>query len=162
LLDVMELLRRVPRVMLMVLKINDLTRGLDAHLHTTHGTVRPFIITARYCALAARRNDKEKLAQCRREHGVSLHWLRDNIVSWWNYVYFNHGLMLLERLSDIKARIAKYTLYARAMFSDGFDTRAAHLAATGVSAQEHEEQRDREASEKAKRALRSDASSSTA
>ena len=37
LLDVMELLRRVPRVMLMVLKINDLTRGLDAHLHTTHG-----------------------------------------------------------------------------------------------------------------------------
>ena len=162
LLDVMELLRRVPRVMLMVLKINDLTRGLDAHLHTTHGTARPFIITARYCALAARRNDKEKLAQCRREHGVSLHWLRDNIVSWWNYVYFNHGLMLLERLSDIKARIAKYALYARAMFSDGFDTRAAHLAATGVSAQEHEEQRDREASEKAKRALRSDASSSTA
>ena len=33
---------------------------------------------------------------------MSLHWLRDNIVSWWNYVYFNHGLMLLERLSDIR------------------------------------------------------------
>ena len=99
---------------------------------------------------------------CIRDSGMSLRWLRNNIVSWWNYVYFNHGLMLLERLSDIKARIAKYTLYARAMFSDGFDTRAAHLAATGVSAQEHEEQRDRAASERARRALRSDSPSSNA
>lgn len=156
LVDVMELLRRVPRAMLMVLKINDLTRSLDANLHTTHGSARPFIIAARYCAMAVRKNDNEKLVARRRRNGLSLELIRDNITAWWNYVYFNRGLMLLECFSDIKARFGKYMLYLRAMFSRGFDAHAAHLAASGISAQEDVERREREASEQAKQTLRTE------
>lgn len=160
LVDVMALLRRVPRAMLMVLKINDLTRALDANLHTTHGSARPFIITARYCAMAARRDDKERLTARRRSEGISFGFVKSFLSSCWNYVYFYHGLMFLERFSDIKAYFGTWALYIRAMLSDGrFDTRAAHLAASGVFAQEEEQEKEREAGERAKLALKSDASS---
>ena len=39
LLSVFDVLRRVPRRVLMVLKLNDLTRGLDRALATTHANV---------------------------------------------------------------------------------------------------------------------------
>lgn len=42
LLSVFDVLRRVPRRVLMVLKLNDLTRSLDRALATTHSNVRPF------------------------------------------------------------------------------------------------------------------------
>ncbi|KAH9810115.1 ABC1 family protein [Teratosphaeria destructans] len=44
------LLSRVPRVILLILKTNDLTRSLDENLHTRQGPVRSFMILARYCA----------------------------------------------------------------------------------------------------------------
>ena len=40
LLSVFDVLRRVPRRVLMVLKLNDLTRSLDRALATTHSNVR--------------------------------------------------------------------------------------------------------------------------
>lgn len=40
LLDVFDVLRRIPRRVLMVLKLNDLTRSLDHALATTHSNVR--------------------------------------------------------------------------------------------------------------------------
>ena len=48
--DLVQLLGRVPRVILLILKTNDLTRSLDENLRTTHGPVRTFLILARYCA----------------------------------------------------------------------------------------------------------------
>ncbi|MBE3111933.1 MAG: hypothetical protein IMZ46_15750, partial [Acidobacteria bacterium] len=47
--DLVRLLGQVPRVMLLILKTNDLTRSLDENLHTRHGPVRTFLILARYC-----------------------------------------------------------------------------------------------------------------
>lgn len=41
LLSVFDVLRRVPRRVLMVLKLNDLTRSLDRALMTTHSNVSP-------------------------------------------------------------------------------------------------------------------------
>lgn len=39
-LDILTVLRRIPRRVLMVLKLNDLTRSLDHALATTHSGVR--------------------------------------------------------------------------------------------------------------------------
>ncbi len=83
--SILDLLRRVPRAMLMVLKLNDLTRGLDASLHTTHGPVRPFIISARYCALAAWADDRERLADERRRKGWSFSWVKEYLSCWYTY-----------------------------------------------------------------------------
>lgn len=44
------LLGRVPRIILLILKTNDLTRSLDENLHTTQGPVRSFLILAKYAA----------------------------------------------------------------------------------------------------------------
>lgn len=47
--DLVQLLGQVPRVILLILKTNDLTRSLDESLHTRHGPIRNFLILARYC-----------------------------------------------------------------------------------------------------------------
>lgn len=44
------LLGKVPRIILLILKTNDLTRSLDANLKTTQGPARSFLILARYAA----------------------------------------------------------------------------------------------------------------
>ncbi|KAK5110150.1 hypothetical protein LTR62_006284 [Meristemomyces frigidus] len=48
--QVVGLLSKVPRVILLILKTNDLTRSLDENLHTREGPVRTFMILARYAA----------------------------------------------------------------------------------------------------------------
>jgi len=45
-----QLLGQVPRIILLILKTNDLTRSLDENLHTRQGPVRTFLILARYCS----------------------------------------------------------------------------------------------------------------
>ncbi|KAK0636163.1 ABC1 family-domain-containing protein [Bombardia bombarda] len=47
--DLVQMLGQVPRVILLILKTNDLTRSLDESLHTRQGPVRQFLILARYC-----------------------------------------------------------------------------------------------------------------
>ncbi|KAH7888736.1 ABC1 family-domain-containing protein [Phlebopus sp. FC_14] len=83
LLSVFDVLRRVPRRVLMVLKLNDLTRSLDHALATTHSSVRIFLITAKYCMTAVWRDELRQI------HEVGLRtygWLgsmRHLIASWW-------------------------------------------------------------------------------
>ncbi|EMD60040.1 hypothetical protein GGP41_009450 [Bipolaris sorokiniana] len=48
--NLIELLGQVPRVILLILKTNDLTRSLDEGLHTRQGPVRTFLILARYAS----------------------------------------------------------------------------------------------------------------
>ncbi len=48
--QLVQLLGKVPRVILLILKTNDLTRSLDENLHTRQGPVRTFLILARYCS----------------------------------------------------------------------------------------------------------------
>lgn len=47
--DLVQMLGRVPRIILLILKTNDLTRSLDENLHTSQGPIRTFMILARYC-----------------------------------------------------------------------------------------------------------------
>ncbi|KAF4125706.1 hypothetical protein GMORB2_0950 [Geosmithia morbida] len=47
--DLVQLLARVPRIILLILKTNDLTRSLDENLQTREGPIRSFMILARYC-----------------------------------------------------------------------------------------------------------------
>ncbi|KAH8821134.1 ABC1 family protein-like protein [Xylogone sp. PMI_703] len=48
--QLVALLGQVPRIILLILKTNDLTRSLDESLHTRQGPVRTFLILARYCS----------------------------------------------------------------------------------------------------------------
>ncbi|KAH3917050.1 hypothetical protein HBI56_167530 [Parastagonospora nodorum] len=48
--SLIQLLGQVPRVILLILKTNDLTRSLDEGLHTRQGPLRTFLILARYAS----------------------------------------------------------------------------------------------------------------
>lgn len=48
--QLVELLGKVPPIILLILKTNDLTRSLDEGLQTKQGPIRSFLILARYCA----------------------------------------------------------------------------------------------------------------
>nr|OQO24476.1 hypothetical protein B0A51_07206 [Rachicladosporium sp. CCFEE 5018] len=50
--QLVQLLGKVPRVILLILKTNDLTRSLDENLHTSQGPIRTFLILARYASRA--------------------------------------------------------------------------------------------------------------
>lgn len=50
--QLVQMLGKVPRVILLILKTNDLTRSLDENLQTRQGPIRTFMILARYAARA--------------------------------------------------------------------------------------------------------------
>ncbi|KAF2704810.1 ABC1-domain-containing protein [Pleomassaria siparia CBS 279.74] len=66
--SLIQLLGQVPRVMLLILKTNDLTRSLDENLHTRQGPARTFLILARYASRTVYEEQLEKLTG-------SLFWL---------------------------------------------------------------------------------------
>lgn len=70
--QLVQLLGQVPRIILLILKTNDLTRSLDENLHTRQGPVRTFLILARYCAWTVFEEQLEEL----RKRG-SLLWPRN-------------------------------------------------------------------------------------
>lgn len=149
-LSILDLLRRVPRRMLMVLKLNDLTRALDASLHTTHGPIRPFVIAARYCSLAVWRDDKSKLSDRWSKNGFSFSILKDYLVSWFGYFYFYRGLAILEGISDAKARTSKIYKYAGTVVK-GKSLKDARRSAAGLDDQQKRKQKETMEYEKAKK-----------
>jgi aarF domain-containing kinase len=48
--QLVQMLGQVPRIILLILKTNDLTRCLDENLKTRRGPVRTYLILARYCS----------------------------------------------------------------------------------------------------------------
>ncbi|KAL6921736.1 hypothetical protein FSHL1_005704 [Fusarium sambucinum] len=61
--DLVQLLSRVPRIILLILKTNDLTRSLDENLQTRQGPIRSFMILARYCTKTVFHEKLEEISQ---------------------------------------------------------------------------------------------------
>ncbi|CAG8982184.1 hypothetical protein HYALB_00003620 [Hymenoscyphus albidus] len=59
--QLVQMLGQVPRVILLILKTNDLTRSLDENLQTRQGPVRTFLILARYCSRTVFEEQVEEL-----------------------------------------------------------------------------------------------------
>ncbi|KAF8135469.1 ABC1 family-domain-containing protein [Boletus edulis] len=131
LISVLDVLRRVPRRVLMVLKLNDLTRSLDNALATTHSSVRIFLITAKYCMTAVWRDD------CRRiqEEGLRTYgWfgsLRRMIGCWWWYARGYTSMSLIEVGMDMQASALKSVAWLRGLQSRGL--MGAYQAAAGLT-----------------------------
>lgn len=70
LVDLVQMLGQVPRIILLILKTNDLTRSLDESLQTSLGPVRNFLILARYCMRTVFQEQVEEI----RAKGGSLLW----------------------------------------------------------------------------------------
>ncbi|KAK6517239.1 hypothetical protein TWF281_003904 [Arthrobotrys megalospora] len=60
--QLIQLLANVPRIILLILKTNDLTRSLDEGLQSSVGPERAFLIMADYCSRAVFDEEKENVA----------------------------------------------------------------------------------------------------
>ncbi|KAI9811650.1 MAG: hypothetical protein M1827_005399 [Pycnora praestabilis] len=61
--QLVQLLGQVPRIILLILKTNDLTRSLDENLHTRLGPIRTFLILGRYCSRTVYQEQMEIIGQ---------------------------------------------------------------------------------------------------
>ncbi|EKM54443.1 uncharacterized protein PHACADRAFT_258292 [Phanerochaete carnosa HHB-10118-sp] len=131
LLDVFDVLRRVPRRVLMVLKLNDLTRSLDHALATTHSSIRVFLVTAKYCTRAVWEDERKRLARSFYDTGF-LTFVADYLKSWWNFERSYRPIILVETWMDFQAEMVKLKAWMRGlMFIGGFS--GAHKAAAGLA-----------------------------
>ena len=72
--QLVQLLGRVPRIILLILKTNDLTRSLDEGLQTGRGPERTFLILAKYASWAVLDEDVELIRRSKPSLGA-LWWL---------------------------------------------------------------------------------------
>ncbi|TFK85017.1 ABC1-domain-containing protein [Polyporus arcularius HHB13444] len=135
LLSVFDVLRRVPRRVLMVLKLNDLTRSLDRALATTHANVRIFLITAKYCTFAVWLDESQRLVNELRHKGLSgmsIGLLWDYFWVWWRYEKMYRSIELAEWWMDTGARMVTTKAWIRGLVTEG-GLQGAHKAAAGLA-----------------------------
>ncbi|CAI4046582.1 hypothetical protein SKDZ_12G2840 [Saccharomyces kudriavzevii ZP591] len=78
--DLMSILSRIPSVVLLILKTNDLTRHLDECLQNPLGPERTFLIMTQYCAKTVY---DEKIEKIDLEYGKwSIKWMWANFTNW--------------------------------------------------------------------------------
>ncbi|OQE21069.1 hypothetical protein PENSTE_c012G09192 [Penicillium steckii] len=99
------LLGQVPRIILLILKTNDLTRSLDENLHTRSGPMRTFLILARY---ATRTVFEEQMETIRASGGVFLNFFRF-LSAWVSFLRVEVKLSVYETILRFKTRFGLRT-----------------------------------------------------
>ncbi|KAJ7703167.1 ABC1 family-domain-containing protein [Mycena rosella] len=128
--SVLDVLRRVPRRILMILKLNDLTRSLDHALMTTHSNIRIFLISAKYCTTAVWQDDRKRLIgqmQDRGLMGILLQYLH----CWWKFQKTYSKMVILEQVLDLQAFAVKNKAWIKGLYTKGFN--GAKDAAAGLA-----------------------------
>ncbi|KAL4889061.1 ABC1 family-domain-containing protein [Aspergillus ambiguus] len=100
--QLVELLGQVPRIILLILKTNDLTRSLDENLHTRQGPVRTFLILARY---ATRTVFEEQMDSIQETGGIlrPMNFLRF-LCAWAGFLRVELKLSVYETVLSLKSR----------------------------------------------------------
>jgi len=107
-------------------------RSLDLALMTTHSNVRIFLVTAKYCTHAAWQEERQRLIDEMREHGLLSSTLLFGYFSgWWRYQKYYVQLSFIEAFMDFKAFVNKKRAWIVSLLSRGL--RGAHDAASGLN-----------------------------
>ncbi|KAJ6499918.1 ABC1 family-domain-containing protein, partial [Mycena vitilis] len=131
LMSVLDVLRRVPRRILMILKLNDLTRSLDHALMTTHSNIRIFVISAKYCCTAVWYDDRKHLIDKMHDRGfLSFGLLMQYVRAWWKFQKTYGQMVILEQVLDLQAFTVKSQAWARGLCTKGLH--GARNAAAGL------------------------------
>ncbi|PPQ63998.1 hypothetical protein CVT24_009427 [Panaeolus cyanescens] len=131
LISVFDVLRRIPRRILMVLKLNDLTRSLDHSLRTTHSNIRVFVVMAKFCTDAVWLADERRYSEDLKQHRPrALSILCRYFATWITYRIRRAGLSLTECMLDLKGFAAKNRAWLRGLWAKGLQ--GAHNAEYGL------------------------------
>jgi aarF domain-containing kinase len=101
--QLVQLLGKVPRIILLILKTNDLTRSLDEGLQTTQGPVRTFLILAKYASRTVWMEQKEKIGQ--REDWYKPRNFTALLRAWTEFLRVELKLYLYERYLSVMRRL---------------------------------------------------------
>ncbi|KAL4983597.1 ABC1 family-domain-containing protein [Aspergillus falconensis] len=101
--QLVELLGQVPRIMLLILKTNDLTRSLDENLHTRQGPVRTFLILARYATRTVFEEQMDAISQSGGLLRPSNFWRF--LCAWTKFLRVELKLSVYETLLSLKSRL---------------------------------------------------------
>ncbi|KAI7868122.1 ABC1 family-domain-containing protein [Spinellus fusiger] len=99
-----DILARLPRVVLLLLKTSDLLRCLDETLRESVSRHMTFIIMGKYCAEAVWIEAKSTLLEKIAFSGFSLHFLRQFFCAWWEYQSLETSLWLYQTHISIQDR----------------------------------------------------------
>lgn len=119
--NIFQILRKVPRRLLMILKVNDLTRSLDVSLNTTHSPIRIWLIVARFCELAIWQDEVRQMRSERRHRGLSLNLASRWLHSLWEYQKWYNALRVVEWSMDVFAGLKKSWLWLKGLKEGGLD-----------------------------------------
>ena len=101
--QLVQMLGKVPRIILLILKTNDLTRSLDAGLQTRQGPVRTFLILAKYASRTVWEEQKAKI------RGREDWFMPRNMVAllraWTGFVRMGLKLFLYERFLSVRRHL---------------------------------------------------------
>lgn len=81
--DLMYILSSMPRIVLLILKTNDLTRNLDETLENPLGPERTFLILVNYCARTVYEESLEQTSKLYRR--FSWQWCKSRVFDWIQY-----------------------------------------------------------------------------
>ena len=100
--QLIHLLGHVPRIILLILKTNDLTRSLDENLHTRHGPVRNFMILAHYCSKTVFKDRVDSI----KRHGSLLYPpnMLQFVLAWASFIRMEAKITLYEWYTSIQKR----------------------------------------------------------
>ncbi|KAI0081203.1 ABC1-domain-containing protein [Panus rudis PR-1116 ss-1] len=129
-ISVFDVLRRVPRRVLMLLKLNDLVRSLDHSLATTHPPARVFLITASYCTTAIWQDDKRRLSSDLYRRGL-FGIIFDYFKCWWRFEQTYEMIGITEMIMDATGLAVKLKAWLRGLLVQG-GLKGAHDAAAGL------------------------------
>ncbi|TIA87990.1 hypothetical protein E3P99_02851 [Wallemia hederae] len=132
--SVFELLRNLPRRLLMVLKLNDLTRHLDTSLHTTHGPTRVFLIIGQYCERSNHRATLAEIASRWSNNGASVAILWSYLTEYLRHFKTSIAFSTLAGLQDVKSNLVIWSKWSYALCAHGFE--GASKVAAGIDEQE--------------------------
>lgn len=93
--QIVQMLHKLPRIVLLILKTNDLTRNLDEKLDSPLGVKRSFLIMAVYCARTVFDEQAENIRN-RYQHSWSLIRIALEFKNWWSFFVIRARLSLYD------------------------------------------------------------------
>ncbi|CDO96398.1 unnamed protein product [Kluyveromyces dobzhanskii CBS 2104] len=94
LIDLMSILSKIPRIVLLILKTNDLTRHLDECLQNPLGPERTFLIMTQYCAKIVYDEAREKANKSYTRWSVR--WIFSELQAWIQFQSRKNQLVLYD------------------------------------------------------------------
>lgn len=93
--DIMRLLHTIPRILLLILKTNDLTRYVDEKLASPLGPERTFLIMATYCAKTVY-EEGEDCIRAKYNNSWNLRRVYEEVGNWWTYFWRTSQLTIYD------------------------------------------------------------------